>query len=356
MTRPMATPSGVLAGAGPGGPDGMGREIAQGPDAVAVTLANVAAQESGIIELLARSGRITLIGTGASLAMSRIAAPLWRVAGNGDRELIVRQATELALGGLDGLTVAARDLVVAISQSGSSPETLAAAQVARQAGASVLALTAHLDSALGATATLSVEVASGKEAGAATKSAIASLAALLAVAATLPSDPEGIRAVGEHLAQTSVAAWRDALDAAARLAEARNVWMLGFGAAGGVAEAAMLLWHEKVAHPATAATPSEFRHGLIEAVRPEDVVVLLGTFRGDSGEGRYTDRLRAELVALDVPVVELRPTADHASIAALELLLRVQELARAAALAGGTYREDFAILRHVVRPADDLRG
>ena len=61
-------------------------------------------------------------------------------------------------------------------------------------------------------------------------------------------------------------------------------------------------------------------------------------------------------MALDVPVVELRPTADHASIAALELLLRVQELARAAALAAGTYREDFAILRHVVRPADDLRG
>ena len=132
--------------------------------------------------------------------------------------------------------------------------------------------------------------------------------------------------------------------------------MLGFGAAEGVAEAGTLLWHEKVVRPATPATPSEFRHGLIEAARREDVVLLAGMPGGKAGERRYVDRLRAELRDLDIPLVEVRPAADEAPIAALELLLRVQQLARAVALAEGTYREEFAILRHVVRPADDLRG
>ena len=55
-------------------------------------------------------------------------------------------------------------------------------------------------------------------------------------------------------------------------------------------------------------------------------------------------------------MLELRATAAEPGPAAIELLLRVQHLARATALAAGTYREEFAILRHLVKPADDLLG
>ena len=348
----MAPPADALAEARPDGPDSMGSEIAQGPDAVAGTLAAIETLRPRISTLQADARRIVLVGTGASLATIRIAAPIWRRAGAGGAEIAVRQSTEAALGDLDGLRIEAGDLVIAISQSGSSPETLAAARLARAAGAAVLALTAHPDSPLASTATLSVELASGRESGAATKSALASLAALLAIAGSLRSALPSAGPLRERLAEI-VADWQGAVEPGQRFAGGRHVWMLGFGAAEGLAEAGMLLWHEKVVRPATAATPSEFRHGLIEAVGRDDVVVLF-VFDGDEGQARYLDRLRGEMQVLNVPLVELRSGATDVAGATLELLVRIQQLARAAALATGTYREEFAILRQVVKPADDL--
>jgi glucosamine--fructose-6-phosphate aminotransferase (isomerizing) len=284
----------------------------------------------------------------------RIAAPIWRRRAPRGVSLLARQSTEIALGDLDGAEIEATDLVVAISQSGSSPETLAAARLSRNAGASVLALTAHADSALASTATLSVALASGEETGAATKSALSSLAAVLAIAGSLRTDPAHVRGLQADLVAT--ATWAEALEAAEKLAGARHTWMLGFGAEEGLAAAAGLLWHEKVILPATAATPSEFRHGLIEGVAPQDVVLLITSPNGDPRAAGYLDRLRGELRTLDVALVELHPRSPEPGPAALELLFRVQHLARATALAAGTYREEFAILRRVVKPADDLLG
>jgi len=350
----MAAPGSPLADASADGPDAMGREIAQGPGAVEATLAAVEALSPRIANLVVDAGRIVLVGTGASLAVIRIAAPLWRRTAPQKVSVLVRQATEIALGDLDGAGIEATDVVVAISQSGSSPETLAAARLARAAGAPVLALTAHPDSALASTASLSVPLASGEETGAATKSALASLAAVLGIAGCLHTDAASVRGLRADLVVT--ATWTEAVEPAERLAGARHTWMLGFGAEEGIAAAAGLLWHEKVIRPATAATPSEFRHGLIEAVAPQDVVLLSSAL--DSGErtAAYLDRLRGELGTLGVAVLELRARAPEPGPAALELLFRVQHLARATALAAGTYREQFAILRRVVKPADDLLG
>ena len=349
----MAAPGGPLAYASAEGPDAMGREIAQGPDAVEATLAAVEALSPQIANLVAEAGRIVLVGTGASLAVIRIAAPLWRTARQ-NVSLLVRQATEIALGDLDGAWIEATDVVVAISQSGSSPETLAAARLARVAGARVLAVTAHPDSALASTATLSVPLASGEETGAATKSALASLAAVLGIAVCLRTDSASVLGLRADLGAR--ATWTEAVEAAELLAGARHAWMLGFGAEEGIAAAANLLWHEKVIRPATAATPSEFRHGLIESVVPQDVVLLISALDYGERTAGYLDRLRGELRTLDVPVLELRARALEPGPAALELLFRVQHLARATALAAGTYREQFAILRRVVKPADDLLG
>ena len=135
---------------------------------------------------------------------------------------------------------------------------------------------------------------------------------------------------------------------------------------------------EKVVRAAVATTPSEFRHGLIEASGARDAVVLLDVDAPDDRRSGYLERLRGELAALDVAVVELAPdtmpgttwlagSAPHRrerietksgepAPRALETLLRIQQVARAAALAAGTYRDGFEILRRVVTPADDLVG
>lgn len=55
-------------------------------------------------------------------------------------------------------------------------------------------------------------------------------------------------------------------------------------------------------------------------------------------------------------VVEVAAPTDTPAIRALQALLQVQQLARATALAAGTYRDDFAGLRHVVTPATELLG
>lgn len=354
MTRPMGSPVRALADAGPDGPDSMGVEIAEGPDAAIATIRAIDELRPKIAPMLAAAARIVLVGTGASLAVARTAAPTWRQSALGDAEVLVRQATEVALGNLDGLVIGSIDVVLAISQSGASPETLAAARLARAAGASVLAVTAHPDSVLASVATVHVALASGSEQGAATKSGLASLAAILAIGGALGGTGEDA-VVRQRFDGTT--AWRDAAAAAPRLAGARHVWMLGFGAAEGLAASAALLWHEKVVRPATAASPSEFRHGLIEAVGAMDAVVLIPSVgRHAEPEAEYLDHLRAELGELRVDLVEVQASTADAALATLEQLFRLQHLARATALAGGRYREEFAILRHVVKPVSDLPG
>jgi glucosamine--fructose-6-phosphate aminotransferase (isomerizing) len=271
--------------------------------------------------------------------------------------MVVRQSTEAAAGDLDGLAFLASDLVVAVSQSGTSPETVAAARLAAAAGSAVVALTAHLDAPLGKRTDLVVPIASGEERGASTKSAVAELAALLAICGALQADAAGGTAVQRRL-ETVIDSWPQAIAPGRALGDARHVWMLGFGAALGLAGAGALLWHEKVVRPATAATPSEFRHGLVEAATENDALVLITLGAQADLAQAYLDRLRAEVEALPLSCVDLAVDAPDddggEAMAALAALIRVQQLARAAALGGGTYRDGFATLRNAVLPADDL--
>ena len=332
----------------PDGPDTMGRELAEGPAAVERTLATVEAILPELRGLIGQSDRLVLVGTGASLAMARTAAPSWRR--RLARPVIVRQSTESVLSEADGLQFAPGDLVVAISQGGTSPETLAAIRLARSSGANAIAVTAHPASALGSEAALVLHVASGEESGAATKSELATLAALLAVSGELACDAAPRLALRRALAGI-VAAWSDAAAVGSKLAAARRLWFAGFGASLGIAEAGALLWHEKVIRPAVALTPSEFRHGPIEAAGVGDAVVLVDVDPSDARRAAYLARLAEELAKLGAALVAVQVEPRSSPLAAL---LRVQQLARAAALGAGTYRDEFAVLRQVVGAANDL--
>lgn len=332
----------------PDGPDIMGRELAEGPASVERTLANVEAILPALRALIRQADRLVLVGTGASLAMARAAAPAWRR--HLAKPVIVRQSTESVLSEADGYRFEPGDLVVAISQAGTSPETLAALRLARSSGAAGIAVTAHPGSELGSEASLVLHVASDDEAGAATKSALATLAALHAAAGELECDAGSRQAFRREL-EALVADWADVAAAGPGLAGARRLWFVGFGTSLGIAEAGALLWHEKVVRPAVALTPSEFRHGPIEAAGVGDAVVLVDLDPPDARRAAYLTRLAGELAQLGVALVEVQVKPSGSAVAAL---LRVQQLARAAALSAGTYRDEFAVLRQVVGAASDL--
>ena len=333
--------------------DEMARELSQGPDAVESTLAEVGRRRSELGSLIAAGGRLVLVGTGASLAVARTAAPLWRARHR--REVLVRQSSEIALGDLDGDRFMASDLVIAISQSGASPETLAAARQAAALGCRVLGITAHGEAPLSAAASQTLVVQSGEERGASTKSALATLAALLGLAGLLPVDGEWPAAVAARLRAIAASA-REAEASSLVLADARQAWFIGFGAALGIAETGALLWHEKVVRQAMATTPSELRHGPVEAIGGRDAVVLIDVDPPDPRREAYLALLRAELAQLGAALVELPPAAEDEQPAAraLAALLRLQQLAHATALAAGTYRDGFAVLRRIVTAADEL--
>ena len=333
-------------------PDEMARELGQGPEAVESTLREVRRQRSELDALIARAERIVLVGTGASLAVARAAAPLWRA--RIGRDLLVRQSSEIALGELDGDRMRASDLLIALSQSGTSPETLAAVRLATEAGAAVLAITAHAEAPLAARAVMTVAVQSGEEHGAATKSALATLAALFAVGGVLALDHGEAAGLARRL-RTVVASGDDRAAAAGPLISARRTWFVGFGVGLGLAQAGALLWHEKVVRQAMATTPSELRHGPIEALGAGDAVVLIDVDQRESGREAYLDLLRSELAQLGARLVELpRAAGGEPATRALTALLQAQQLAHATAIAAGTYRDGFAVLRHIVTAADRL--
>ena len=353
-------------------PDAMGREMADGPRAVRGTLANVEAIAPAFRALWTDAARVVLVGMGGSLAVSRAAGPSWRrrLAAEGGRELIVRQSSDAALGDLDGYGISSTDLVVSVSQSGTTPETLAMARQAAATGAVVVALTAHRTSPLANCASLVVEMDSGEESDASTKSALAALAGLLAMGGVIGSDPMTAEWTRANLDAAIASA--EVVEPAGRiLADARRTWCLGFGSSLGIAEATALLWHEKVVRQAVVISPAEFRHGPIEAAGPGDAVVLVDVDPPNALRAAYLGRMRDELDSLGVILIEVPPrstfetdvqrlglplTSIETGDRLLESLLRLQQHARAVALASGSYLDGFRVLRRIVMPADHILG
>ncbi len=352
----------------PYGPDEMGVELAGGPAAVAATLSELRAAHPALPGELARAPRILLVGTGASLAMARCAQVLWRVhdAATGcPRSVETAEATELLLGPLAREATRGGSVVVAVSKSGKSPETLAVARSAQAAGLRVVSVTAVPSSPLAGLADAAVVTPIGEEHGAATKSELAALAALLALGGVIPTDVGTVDELHSLLA-AAVSHPAPAMALGARLARARRIWVVGFGSAAPLAEALALLWHEKARTPAFATTPSGFRHGLVEASDRDDAVVAFDCDAPSPDRGAYLRLFAAEcasvglllawLAADEYPGKRIALSGSNPAARALESLLRAQQLARAAAHAGGTYVDGFRVLRTHARPSQPVPG
>jgi glucosamine--fructose-6-phosphate aminotransferase (isomerizing) len=237
----------------------------------------------------------------------------------------------------------AQCLFIAISQSGRSPDLLAATQAAREAGATVIALVNDEDAPLAAAADHAVALCAGpEESVAATKSYIATLAALVHLVAEWSNDATLLDALARAPDQLDRAWELDWTAAIPPLENASHLYVLARGPGLAIAQEAALKCKETCALHAEAFSSAEVRHGPQALLRPGIPALL---FIQDDETRAGTEALGRELVERGVVVLhaggEIRgaqalPTVETHPL--VEPLLQVQafyRLANALALARG---------------------
>ncbi|HZD52833.1 MAG TPA: SIS domain-containing protein [Woeseiaceae bacterium] len=185
-------------------------------------------------------------------------------------------------------------VLLAISQSGRSPDLLAAVRAAREAGACTVALVNDETSPLAEISHYAIPLCAGAETGvAATKSFIASLTAIAQLAGYWSEDGPLLGAIArlpEKLRQAWALDWSGAVP---RLRDRESLYVVARGLGLGVAQEAALKLKETCGQHAEAFSSAELRHGPVAIVRRGFPVLALA-----QGDGTIEDmrRLLAELV------------------------------------------------------------
>jgi glutamine---fructose-6-phosphate transaminase (isomerizing) len=234
-------------------------------------------------------------------------------------------------------------LFIAISQSGASPDLLAATNAARSAGALVIAFVNAEGSPLAQAAHHTVALRAGPETSvAATKSYIASLAAIVDLVAEWTQDHDLQRAL-EHLPDDLARAWQlDWSPAVERLRTAASLYVIGRGLGLGIAQEAALKFKETCGIHAEAFSAAELRHGPLALVR-KGFPVLVFAQRDETREGIESiatelRELGAELLLAGIGAAGALTLPTLRAHAVVEPLLMVQSfyrLTNALALARG---------------------
>jgi len=234
-------------------------------------------------------------------------------------------------------------LFIAISQSGASPDLLAAAAAARNAGALVLALVNAEDSPLARTAHHAIPLRAGVETSvAATKSYIASLAAIVHLVASWTQDRE-LHLALEQAPDQLVLAWQlDWGAATEHLRSASSLFVIGRGLGLGIAQEAALKLKETCGLHAEAFSAAELRHGPMALVRA-GFPIFAFLQNDETRDG--VEALARELVGVgadvmvagsEIPGTVVLPTLSaHAAIEPLLMIQSFYRLANALAIARG---------------------
>ena len=240
----------------------------------------------------------------------------------------------------DAPAVAGNRLCLAISQSGKSPDLLAAVEQQRDAGAFVVALVNAEDSPLAALADVVIPLSAGVERSvAATKSYIASLAAIAALVAAWTEDAaleNALTALPGQLAEAFALDWSPAIVA---LQGATNLFVLGRGYGLGAAQEAALKFKETSGLHAESFSAAEVRHGPMAIVGDSfHVLALGGTDRAAAGVRSVADEFRgrgATVLLADPAGGDLPAIAAHPAIEPILLIQSFYRMASALALTRG---------------------
>ncbi|WP_091550259.1 SIS domain-containing protein [Micromonospora pattaloongensis] len=327
--------------------------------------ADIAEQPAGYARLLEPTHAAAIARVAAVIAERRPRHVVFTARGTSDHAaLYAAYLTEIRLGLPAGLASPSavtvfgarpdlsRALVVAVSQSGGSPDLAEVVRVARESGALTVSVTNNPASPLAEAAELSVDVAAGHErAVAATKTYTAELLALLMLI-------EGVRAGDGALPADELAALRalpelagrtlddpTARDLAPRYRFAARTVTTGRGYAYPTAREAALKLMETSYLPALAFSGADLLHGPLAMADP-DVPVLAVVGGGPGGRAmrevltrlgeRRADVLAVGAAAGTVPAAAriVVPDVDERHAPLLDIL-PLQQLALALALARG---------------------
>jgi glucosamine--fructose-6-phosphate aminotransferase (isomerizing) len=234
-------------------------------------------------------------------------------------------------------------LFVVISQSGASPDLVATANAAREAGALVLAVVNEEESPLARAAHHRIPLKAGPEKSvAATKSYVASLAAILHLVAAWTVDRElqqALQQAPDQLATAWQLDWSAAVD---RLGSAESLYVVGRGLGLGVAREAALKLKETCGLHAEAFSAAELRHGPMALVQPGFPVLILAqrdeTLPGIEALARELGQAGAEVVlaGMELPgLLTLPVLRAHPAIEPMLMIQSFYRLTNAIALARG---------------------
>ena len=207
--------------------------------------------------------------------------------------------------------------LIAISQSGRSPDLVRYANAAHAAGALVVGLINTGGSPLGAASHHEVALCAGPElAVAATKSVVMSVIAGLGLVAGFRDDPLLLAALDKLPGRLDQAAACDWSALAALLPGSQAVFFVGRGADLGIAKELALKVAEAVGIPALAFSSAEFLHGPLGAVSARTPVVGVAS----------------DLQALDSVLLALQRARAHGATTLLAHGLPIASAAAAAQL------------------------
>ena len=226
-------------------------------------------------------------------------------------------------------------LVIAVSQSGRSPDLLATVSAYQAAGAHVVAFVNDEESPLAAMADTMIALKAGPERSvAATKSYICALAAFAALTAAWSQNDLLIKAIDtlpDMLALAFGANWTSVVDA---LADANNLFVIGRGYGYGIAQEAALKLKETCALHAEAFSAAEVRHGPMAIVNDGFPVIAFATsdMAGDGVRQAAAEfRTRGAVVCLaDAKVNGDTAPAAYTAHPAIEPILMIQSFYRMA--------------------------
>lgn len=232
-------------------------------------------------------------------------------------------------------------LVLAISQSGRSPDLLAASEAAARSGARVVALVNDEASPLADLAELTIPLAAGAERSvAATKSFLAALSAVAQLVAFWSAD-DSLKAALDVFPETLSSAWSlDWSAALPALAKADHLYVVGRGTGLAVAQEAALKLKETCGLHAEAFSAAEIRHGPIAlAGSGFPVLAFVPSDEGRSGVEDIVAALRgqgATVLAVGVVGKDSLPMVDcHPLLLPLAQIVAFYRMAdRLAALRG----------------------
>jgi len=319
-----------------GYPHFMLKEIHEQPNAVASTLAGLEDQVGAVVDALVKAENIILVGAGTSYHASRLGALLLsNVAGKMASAIISSEASWHLK------PVGEGDVVIAVSQSGETIDTLLAVREAKERGATTIALSNVVDSAIPRESDLAIYTRAGPEIGvAATKTFTTQVAVLaylaLRVAERLGSLGRGrvaemiadLRRLPEVIASIIAIHEARARRVASRMVSCANAFYLGRGYALPIAMEGALKLKEIAYVHAEAYPAGESKHGPIALIEEGFPVVFTAL---GSHDGRLLRSNIEEMRARLAWTLAVAPATLQEVLRAVDVSFRMPPLTEAAA-------------------------